>query len=322
MATGEPPPPPPYDALVFSGGGAAAAVFIGAVRYLEHTGDLPGSARTFVGTSAGAIVALMCALGWGAAEMMEWVLRCLPQLAELDVEGVLELPARLGIDDGARLEAALRGALPAEWGGRATFLELAKRTGRHLVVCASNVTRAAPEYLSVETAPDLDVVCAVRMSTAIPIVYAPVLYRGDLYVDGALFENLPTGFVHSAALRAGRVLALNVALPFFQPPADEGGGGRPGLVEYLALLLRAAVVGANRGSAASQPAQQQPQQLTRVDIRPFRPDAHFCARTLRFEIDAGEIRAMADHGYRQVRARLGAGANVAAHEQQQQQQQA
>lgn len=304
--------PHDFDAVVFSGGGATAGVFIGAARYLEHVGVLPGAVRTFAGTSAGAMMALFCALGWNAKRVQAWVLRYLPDLSEVDVEGILELPTRLGLDDGARLEAALRAALPASWGGAVTFVELAKRTGRHLVICAANVTLSRSEFLSIDTAPDLDVVKAVRMSASVPLVFSPVTHQGCLYVDGALYDNLPTGFASASALRSRRTLAINVDLPFFRRGAEQPSAGTdaeppqpPGLVEFLYMLVRAAVVGANGGGAA---AAAQDGSVVRVDIKPYESAGstcgYFCAKTMRFNIDEADVRAMADHGYERTREAL------------------
>lgn len=295
----------PYDAVAFSGGGATAAVFLGALRYLEHTGGL-AAARTFAGTSAGAIMALLCALGWRADRMLCWVLENVLSVTDLDVEGILELPARLGIDGGERLEAALRSALPSDWGGKATFLELAKRTGCHLVVCVVNVTCARTEFLSVETAPDLDVVTAVRASTAIPLLYAPVAYRGCLYVDGGLFENLPTSWAGACGLAVRRILAVNVALPFFQPGRLEGPAPeeetQPGIVEYLSMLVRAMVVAANGGGREPAGGAGGSSGVVRVDIEPYEGRCFFSHEKMRFDVDEDGVREMARHGYRQMRA--------------------
>lgn len=54
--------------LAFEGGGAKGAVFIGAIAELEHRGH---TMRRLVGTSAGALVALLVAAGYSAADMHE-----------------------------------------------------------------------------------------------------------------------------------------------------------------------------------------------------------------------------------------------------------
>ena len=63
-----------FDTVVFSGGGPAGVTFVGCIRYLEHLG-IAGAVRTYVGTSAGAIMAVLCASGLTADELQAWLVR-------------------------------------------------------------------------------------------------------------------------------------------------------------------------------------------------------------------------------------------------------
>ena len=42
-----------------------------------------------------------------------------------------------------------------------------------------------------DNTPDAEVFMALRASIAIPILFEPVLYKGNLYIDGCIFENIP-----------------------------------------------------------------------------------------------------------------------------------
>jgi len=222
-----------YNTYVFSGGAVKAAAFVGCVRYLEHVGLLSDTCgTTFVGTSAGALVAFMLCLGLSSDDMERLIRdefeRCGAHC--LDPDGILEMYDNMGVDGGEKMESFLRSVLRSatttaaasteeardgipppdsaddgkskkdgnpgglEGGLRdISFVDLAKRTGRNLVVCAANLTRAAPEYFSVDTWPDLSVITALRASTCIPIVYVPVCINDMMFVDGGVFENLPLG---------------------------------------------------------------------------------------------------------------------------------
>ena len=61
--------------IVFEGGGAKGIAFVGALDVLRENGH---QTARFVGTSAGAITATLCAAGYSLEEMMAAVLEKLP----------------------------------------------------------------------------------------------------------------------------------------------------------------------------------------------------------------------------------------------------
>jgi predicted acylesterase/phospholipase RssA len=241
------PPPssfPAPDTLVLSGGGPDGLAFVGCLRHLERAG-LAGSIRRVVGCSAGAIVALLIAAGLGSAEIAAFATGGLSDgaLTDVDIEGILPflMMSRLGVDDGERVLGAIRGALaksPLLKKGDATFLELAKATGRDLVVGVTNLDRCRRELLSVDTTPDLSVVTAVRMSMSVPFLFTPVLHAGCTYVDGAVLDYCPTEQIQrSGSATSTLVLKLSWGRAELPPPRTE----LPDLKTFVGLLARAAL---------------------------------------------------------------------------------
>ena len=248
----EAPGPSPFvppDTLVLSGGGPDGIAFLGCVRWLERAKAL-GQLRTVVGCSAGAIVAFLLALRMTSDDMRAFALRGLEDgsLRDLDVEGIVSFAERLGVDDGSRVVDALRRELRTRVRGApedATFLELAKATGRNLVVCVANLEESRSELLSVDTTPDLSVLTAVRMSFSVPLVLTPVRWRGRTYVDGCLFDFCPTAHILSSGT-ATSTLAFRITTEGFATKRQgsdtcdgEGSDAPPGIVNYLGLLARA-----------------------------------------------------------------------------------
>jgi predicted acylesterase/phospholipase RssA len=292
------------DTLVFSGGGPAALAFVGSLRYLEHTGRM-SKVRCMVGSSAGAIVAFLCTLGMGADDIGAWVLermiRC--GLASFDVEGVLELPTRMGLDDGERVTDSLREILRERCGGRTdvTFMELAKCTGKELVVCAANLSLVRHEFFGVETTPDVSVLLALRMSFGVPILFTPVIYKQCVYVDGALFNNLPIDWVMARGASC-RVLALNLVL--MPPPQTTATSVVPpptSLDAYLGLLVRALLT---RACMPVVPPMHPPVPAPNVNILSIDCTGEvggdcmfFSVRSLCFEMDDALVQRLIQLGY-------------------------
>lgn len=53
-----------------------------------------------------------------------------------------------------------------------------------------NVTKDTYESLNYINSPDLPIIKAIRMTSNIPILFKPIEYNGDLFVDGGLIENI------------------------------------------------------------------------------------------------------------------------------------
>jgi predicted acylesterase/phospholipase RssA len=69
--------------------------------------------------------------------------------------------------------------------------ELYELKGVKLSVKVFNTTVKQTEYISYENHPDLSVITLAEMTTAIPIFFKPVRYKGNLYIDGGLRGSLP-----------------------------------------------------------------------------------------------------------------------------------
>ena len=180
-----------YTNLVLSAGGARGFAFAGALDELVQQGALDLSrVTTFAGTSIGAMVCCMLAVGFSTQELIQ-------EAVKVDTRAFLHVSLATamynwGLDDQARPRAYLESCVLLKTGRRdLTFRELYENRGRHLRVCAANLTRNESRYFSPDTTPDLGVVDAVLMSMAVPIIFAPVRYDGDLYVDGAFLDSFP-----------------------------------------------------------------------------------------------------------------------------------
>lgn len=216
--------------LVFSGGGARGFAAIGVVRALREAGieiDAVG------GTSIGAII--------GAAVAMEW-----------DDARLYHTYKRAFVDGRPLSDRTL--PLVALCRGRRTVNLLREVNGENDIedlplsyfCVVSNLTSGRAE---VRRAGKLWY--WLRASSAIPGILPPVLHRGQVYVDGAVINNLPTDVMRDAGLAdviacdisADDALSARIeeyALPSaWQVLTQSSRHLRPGL---LPILLRAGMV--------------------------------------------------------------------------------
>ena len=224
--------------LVLAGGGARGLAHLGVLQALREAGhrfDAVG------GTSIGAIV--------GAGVALQW-----------DTDTLLR----------KNREAFVRGRPVSDW----TLPLVALTRGRR----ASDMLRQAFGAVDIEDLP-LPFFCVstnltredrmvhrrgplwlwLRASSAIPGILPPVLHHGDVYVDGALEDNLPTdvmaddGLAHLTAVSIRADIRLRTRLEATATPpwwrllfARRDARGWPGLIS---TLTRSAMVNSEETSA-------------------------------------------------------------------------
>jgi predicted acylesterase/phospholipase RssA len=211
------------ETLVVSGGGMKGVASLGAAVALKRAGALRG-VNTYVGTSAGALVATALALDRASDKLLDGFAasRYRP---DIDLGN---LARGFGLDGGSGLQRWIDYLLD---GGRYTFADVLRLHGVRLVVCVTNVTERRAEYLGPDTAPDMDVALALRMSCAVPLYFSAVSHGGCLYVDGGVSDNFPLAW---AGREFGRGGVLGIA---FRPrPVD----GCSSLESYVGALLECA----------------------------------------------------------------------------------
>ena len=212
--------PEKVETLVVSGGGMKGVASLGAVVALKRAGALD-SLKTVVGTSAGALVAAALATDRASLKVLESLVQTAYE-PDIDLGRLL---ASFGVDSGRHLDRWIATLL----GGQHTFSEVQKLRGIKLVVCATNLTERRAQYFSVDTAPDMDVALALRMSCSIPLYFAAVRHGGKIYVDGAVSDNFPLTW---ASAEFGCEGVLGIA---FRPRATNPASA--GLDDYVGALI-------------------------------------------------------------------------------------
>ena len=156
--------------LVLGGGGARGLAHLGVIRALEEAGvpiDVVG------GTSMGAIMAGLCALGLDDAERV----RRVTNIARNGRRLVTPTLPLIALSAGRHLDRILADNL-----GAAPIEDLPLR----FYCVSANLTRA--EEVVHERGPLWP---AVRASLALPGIYPPVYAAGELLIDGGALDNVP-----------------------------------------------------------------------------------------------------------------------------------
>jgi NTE family protein len=174
--------------LVLSGGGARGFAHIGVVRALREAGMRIDSVG---GTSIGAIIGAGVAADWSDEEMVE-------KYRKAFVDG---RPLRdytfpfISLVTGRRVAHLLREAF-----GSRDIEDLALPyycVSANLTAGTAHVHRTGPLWLW------------LRASSAIPGILPPVFHRSEVYVDGAVMNNLPTDVMRAQSV--GEIVAVDIS---------------------------------------------------------------------------------------------------------------
>lgn len=182
--------------LVFEGGGVKGIAYVGAMEVLGKRGILNDITRVG-GTSAGAINALLFALGYSNTETKKL-------LAELDFTTFLDddwgvvrdtnrLINRFGWHRGDAIHNWLRERIKDKLGDeRATFSHLQTAGQPDLYVYGTNLSNGFGTVYSPEHTPGMMLADAVRISMSIPLFFAAIRNaRDEVLVDGGVLDNYP-----------------------------------------------------------------------------------------------------------------------------------
>jgi hypothetical protein len=183
---------PNFDTICLSGGGMKGFSFFGAIDYLESNSYINTLLiNNWVGTSIGSMIAFLYTLGYTTDDMRDFILEFnFNKLqSDIDVNNLLESH---GIDNGSKLLLILAGFLKQKYNlDDITFEEHYKLTNKKLTIIGTNFSKGLEVPFNYKLTPSMSVLMALRISTAVPIIFTPVLYNSDYYIDGALSNNFP-----------------------------------------------------------------------------------------------------------------------------------
>ncbi len=216
--------------VVFSGGGARGFAHLGVLRALREAA-IP--VDLFGGASMGAIIGAGAAMEWEDDEFRQ---RLFAAFVDSNPFSDYTIPI-VSLARGRKVSRLLRehfGDTLIEESWRTYFC-----TSSDLTSGQVSVHRSGPLW------------SAIRASTAIPGVLAPVVESGHILVDGGVLNNMPIDLM--LAMKRGPVIAVDVARKQSVVGEAEGLEDRPlrelirarrrGTPNIIGLLMRAGTVG-------------------------------------------------------------------------------
>lgn len=177
--------------FAFSGGGIRGIAYIGCLFALENRGLLDyNNIDRISGTSIGSLFATLLAVGYTASEMQSEVLDAdFNTFKEINISRFI---TNYGLDSGSKFVTWIETLLDRKIGNKdITFIELYTTKHVELIITGTCLNTRMVKYFSYKETPDLKIKNAIRISTAVPLLFTAVKYKNEYYVDGGILDNYP-----------------------------------------------------------------------------------------------------------------------------------
>lgn len=181
--------------LAIAGGGVRGLAFLGALYELEqqHLLDI----KKIAGTSIGAFVAVCIVVGYTIKELIDVLFDYdFNTIKDLDITNFTKTKSIL---KGYQLNVFFVTIISKKVDNTITMYELFTQTGIHFIAVTCCLTTQNICYIDHISHPDLPVLTAILMSSAIPGLLPPIQYNGSLYIDGGMLNNFPINILSPTA---------------------------------------------------------------------------------------------------------------------------
>lgn len=197
--------------IVIPGGGPTGIQAIGALQHLEQNGFWNiSNIETIYSTSAGAIISVLLCLKFDWETINDYIVkRPWDEVFKLGINQIFEAYSKKGLYDKNIAEIFYKPFFNAkDISMEITMKEFYEITNIEIHFFTLDINHFKLEDLSYLTHPDLPLLIAVQMSSAIPVLISPVCINDKCYVDGGVVCNYPLNHCILRANNNHEILSL------------------------------------------------------------------------------------------------------------------
>jgi len=183
--------------LVISGGGPTMIKSLGACQHLEGDNFWKiDDIQTIHGTSAGAVVGAMLCLKYDWETLNTYIIdRPWQEAFSFNIKSVLDAYTNRGIFSRKATEIVFKSLLLGkDLSLDITLKEFYDYCKIELYMYSFEINYFKMESISYKTYPDLQLLTALQMTSAIPLLISPVCIEGKCFIDGAVVSNYPLNY--------------------------------------------------------------------------------------------------------------------------------
>jgi len=217
-----------YDTLVLSGGAVKGLILLGALQCALDKYIL-NNIQTYVGTSIGAIIGYLLAIGYTPIEIMVYI--CTHKLVErMQYFNIVGITKGEGVASFRPIQETLEQMTLDKIGRFITLKDLHEQYGKTLICSTYNMTQQKQEYLSYHNIPELPCLIALRMTANVPFLFDKFKYMGNFYIDGAVSDNFPVAIAEKVGTK---ILGIRL----YKEKSSYAPEEEIGVLEYIFKVL-------------------------------------------------------------------------------------
>ena len=208
--------------LVIGGGGPFGICALGALKYL-HDKEFwnINNIKSIYATSIGSLVAVYLSLKYEYDYIIEYIVKRPWEkiFQDIGVENILELYDNKGLINMHPILIQKYGILFEAKGlsPNITMKEFYEYSGIEFYFITCDANRFTRDIISYKTHPDLELITALSITSAFPVIFTPVIIDDKCYIDGGIFSNYAvniclqeTGCKHEEILGVKKYQSSNV----------------------------------------------------------------------------------------------------------------
>lgn len=197
--------------LVISGGGPTLIQVLAAIQHLEtnnflHISDI----ETIYGTSAGAIIGILICLKYDKETINDYIIkRPWKDVFTIKVDNILEAYKKKGLFDIKTIEKCFKPLFDAkDISLNINLIDFYNLTKIELHFFSFEINKYKVQDISYLTHPQLSLLTAIQMTSALPILVAPVFIEDKCYIDGGLSTNYPLQYCIESGKKLDEILGF------------------------------------------------------------------------------------------------------------------
>jgi len=218
-----------FDTLVLSGGGVYGYSILGCIAYMFENGMLD-HVTTYIGTSIGAIIGYLLAIGCTPLEIVLNFNRTkvLQNLGQFDLVAMANGHGACHWDT---VQKFLEEVTISKIGEFVNLRDLQEKYNRKLICTTYNLDKQIIEYVGPDTNPSIPALVALRMSSNVPLIFPLFKYQNSHYIDGGILDNLPIEYAlqclnieltpEGAEAARQRILTITMDYTAANPPQKD-----------------------------------------------------------------------------------------------------
>ena len=201
--------------IVLSGGGGGGFAIYGALKYLSvqnfwHIDNI----KSIYATSIGSILAIFIALKYEWNSLDDYLIkRPWDKIMSIKPDDIINAWNEKGIYKEDLIQKMINPILLGkELSTTITMLEFYEFTKIELHIFTTNISESFIKELDIsyKTHPNLELYKALYMSCAFPILFCPVYYETNYYIDGGLLNNFPIQTCLGNGCNKDEIMAIRI----------------------------------------------------------------------------------------------------------------